>query len=142
MTSRPGSPLFASIFLAVALFAGSAQAQESTKVRFPAGASSTTISGAVTGRDYVDYILGARSGQTMQAALTPASTHGNGTIYFNILPPGSNDEAVFVGSMDDDGRHAEVTLPADGDYKIRIYLMGNDRDANKTVGYSLQVSIR
>lgn len=38
-------------------------------------------------------------------------------------------------------RSAEVTLPETGDYTIRVYLMGNDSDTGKTVGYSIAVEI-
>ncbi|MFC3642568.1 hypothetical protein [Aquibium oceanicum] len=34
-------------------------------IRFPRGASGTTLSGAIIGRDDFDYILGAREGQVM-----------------------------------------------------------------------------
>lgn len=37
---------------------------------------------------------------------------------------------------------ASVELPTSGDYRIRVYLMGNDRDAGMTVAYDLDVSIR
>ena len=37
---------------------------------------------------------------------------------------------------------ARIDLPKDGDYTIRVYLMGNDRDTNKTVGYNLDLSIQ
>jgi len=35
-----------------------------------------------------------------------------------------------------------VVLPASGDYRLRVYLMVNDRDADKTVGYHVKISIR
>lgn len=110
-------------------------------VHFPAGSSGTTLTGSITGREYFDYVLGARKGQTMNVSLDVGRTDGDGVVYFNILPPGSNGEAIFVGSMAPD-RTASVTLPTSGDYRIRLYLMGNDRDTGKTVSYSLGVSIR
>ncbi|APH72653.1 hypothetical protein [Aquibium oceanicum] len=61
-------------------------------------------------------------------------------IYFNILPPGSDNEAIFVGSMEEKAE-ASVRLPTSGDYTIRVYLMGNDKDTDKTVGYRLDVAI-
>lgn len=120
---------------------GPVHAQDTAKVHFAAGASSTTVNGSVVGRDYVDYVIGARAGQTMTASLKVDGTNGNGTVYFNVLPPGSDNEAIFIGSMSDDGR-ANVRLPQNGDYKIRVYLMGNDRDTGKTVGYSIDIAIR
>ncbi|MDU8911660.1 SH3 domain-containing protein [Aestuariicoccus sp. MJ-SS9] len=75
----------------------------------------------------------------MVASLAVTGTNGNGSIYFNILPGGQDYPALFNGSMD--GQRAEVTLPSSGDWAIRVYLMGNDRDAGKTVGFSIDVYI-
>ena len=110
------------------------------KVKFAPGKSGITLEGAIVGDDYVDYSLGASAGQTMNVDLSVDATNGDGTIYFNILPPGSSGEAIYVGSRD--GNSASVQLPQNGDYVIRLYLMGNDRDTGKTVGYGLDVSIR
>jgi hypothetical protein len=45
----------------------------------------------------------------------------NGANYFNIIEPGRSNEAMFVGSSA--GNQFEGTLPASGDYKVRVYLM-------------------
>ena len=47
---------------------------------------------------------------------------------------------MFIGSRD--GKVADMRLPQTGPYVIRLYLMGNDRDTDKTVGYDLDVSIQ
>ena len=86
-------------------------------------------------------MLRARAGQTLSAHLTIGDTNGDGTIYFNVLPPGSEGEAIFNGSTSASG-NARVELPESGDYRLRVYLMGNDRNADKTVGYHLKISIR
>ena len=112
----------------------------SAKVEFTPGTSRIMLEGAVRGRDYFDYSLGANAGQTMDVDLRVDGTNGDGTIYFNILPPGSRGEAIYVGSRD--GNSATVRLPDSGEYVIRVYLMGNDRDTDRTVGYDLDVSIR
>jgi uncharacterized protein YraI len=67
-------------------------------------------------------------------------TDGNGSAFFNILPAGQDYPALYNGSTDDD-RRAEVTLPETRDWAIRVYLMGNDRDTGRTVGYSIDVRI-
>jgi len=110
------------------------------RVEFAPGTSGITLEGAMRGRDYFDYSLGANAGQTMDVDLRVDGTNGDGTIYFNILPPGSRGEAIYIGSQD--GNSATVRLPDSGEYVIRLYLMGNDRDTDKTVGYDLDVSIR
>ncbi len=110
------------------------------EVQFDRGKSGARLSGTITGNDYFDYTLGAKEGQTMSVDLKVAGTNGNGTIYFNILPPGSSDVADYIGSMD--GNSARMQLRQSGVYTIRVYLMGNDRDTDKTVGYTVDVSIR
>lgn len=129
------------LFVFFAVFAtSSASAQMSSVVRFEQGNYGTMLSGTIKGDEYFDYKLGAREGQELFAELTVDGTNGNGSVYFNILPPGSQGEAIYIGSMDDD-RSAKINLPQTGEYTIRVYLMGNDRDTGKTVGYSIDVSI-
>ncbi len=117
-----------------------ALAQERVDVSFDRGASSTTINGTVRGNEYIDYVVNARGGQTMVVSLAVTGTNGNGSAYFNILPAGQDYGGPYTGSSDDD-RRAEITVPSDGDWAIRVYLMGNDRDTDKTVGYSIDVYI-
>lgn len=133
--------LIAAVGLVTALaLCGPAVAQGTADVRFQPGNYGTMLSGTIVGREYMDYRLRANAGQELFAELTVTDTDGNGTIYFNILPPGSDDVAIFVGSSD--GRTARVRLPENGVYTIRTYLMGNDYDTGKTVGYNLGVSIQ
>ena len=115
-------------------------ADDAAKVKFAPGTSSITLQGAIRGHDYFDYALTARANQMMHVELQTRDTNGDGTIYFNILPPGSAGEAMYVGSTD--GNVTEMRLTKSGAFVIRVYLMGNDRDADKTVGYDLEVSIR
>ncbi len=119
----------------------SAPVQQVSHVQFPQGQDHATVNGTVRGHEYFDYVLRARAGQTLTAHLTIGGTNGDGTIYFNVLPPGSESEALFNGSTSASG-NARMELPESGDYRLRVYLMGNDRDADKTVGYHLKISIR
>ena len=125
--------------LGLALGPSPAAAQDSVPISFPRGQSGVTINGAVIGHDYIDYVLRANAGQRMNVDLTVTGTNGNGTIYFNILPAGMDYNGLFVGS--NEGRSASVVLPESRDWAIRVYLMGNDKDARKTVGFALNVSI-
>ncbi len=115
-------------------------AQQSADVKFEPGNFGTMVSGTITGDAYFDYSLGAKAGQEMFAELQVSDTNGNGVIYFNILPPDSDGVAIYNGSID--GNTARIDLPEDGNYTIRVYLMGNDRDTGKTVGYNLDLSIQ
>ncbi|WP_171132029.1 MULTISPECIES: hypothetical protein [unclassified Ruegeria] len=134
--------MFGRFVLASALItsASIATAQMKADVKFAPGNFGTMVSGTITGDEYFDYRLGASAGQEMFAELQVSDTNGNGVIYFNILPPGSDGEAIYIGSIN--GNTARVDLPESGDYTIRVYLMGNDRDTGKTVGYNLDLSIQ
>lgn len=126
--------------LIAALFPSVALAQSVQEVTFAPGNFGTMVSDEVTGNDYDDFTLGAAAGQEMFVELTVAETDGNGTIYFNILPPGSTGEAIYIGSID--GNTMTVDLPEDGVYTIRVYLMGNDEDTGKTVSYNMDLSVQ
>lgn len=115
-------------------------AQMTAAVKFQPGNFGTMVNGTVTGNEYFDYVLGAKGGQELFAELRVSGTNGSGIVYFNILPPGSDGAAIYIGSVE--GNSARIDLPEDGDYTIRVYLMGNDRDTGKTVGYNLDLSIQ
>lgn len=128
------------IGLVFALAAGSlatpaAIASEARQVRFAKGASSATLRGSVKGDQFVDYKLRARAGQTMKVSLKTSNVAN----YFNVLPPGSKDVAIFVGSRD--GNEWSGALEADGEYTIRVYLMRNAARRDEAAKYTLTVGI-
>jgi hypothetical protein len=114
-----------------------AHAEEITTqaVHFAKGHSSATIKGAVKGRQTIDYTLRAKAGQTMNVKLQSA----HGANYFNVLPPGSNDVAIFIGSTG--GSEWSGPLPANGEYKIRVYLMRSAARRNESANYTLTIDI-
>jgi hypothetical protein len=63
----------------------------------------------------------------------------NGANYFNVLPPGSTGEAIFIGSTS--GNDWTGPLPADGEYTVRVYLMRSAARRNETADYTLTVGI-
>ena len=124
------------IFLPVASSAASADPERrSERVHFAKGAMSTVIKGQVKGYHYVDYQVRAGAGQTLSVEMKT----GNGANYFNILPPGSGDVAMFVGSMS--GNRFSGVLPTDGDYAIRVYLMRNAARRNESARYTLTLDV-
>jgi len=120
------------LLVPVASVSGQGIRQE--RVAFKAGTSSATIKGSIKGDESVDYVLGARRDQTMSVTLTTS----NGSNYFNVLPPGS-EEAIAIGSTI--GTRWTGTLPADGDYRIRLYLMRNAARRNEQAAYTLSVGV-
>lgn len=111
------------------------EAIETRPVHFQKGSSSITLEGTIKGSETIDYKLRAMNGQTMNVTLKS----NNLSNYFNVLPPGSNDVAMFVGSTG--GNKWTGALTADGDYKIRVYLMRNAARRNETANYKLTIGI-
>lgn len=97
--------------------AGAAVAQiTSAQVVIPRGKTGTTIAATIVGDQTRDYLVNARAGQTLKVTLKGASI-----VYFNVLAPGSNDEAMFIGSTE--GNAFAGTLSVSGTYRIRVYQM-------------------
>ncbi|NEQ45551.1 MAG: lysozyme inhibitor [Leptolyngbya sp. SIOISBB] len=104
------------------------------RVQFAAGSTSTTVEDVIVGYEMVDYVLGAQAGQYANVSMAT----DNPSNYFNILPPGS-DQAIFMGSVN--GNQYEGTLPANGDYRIRVYLMRNAARRDEAADYRLEMII-
>lgn len=114
---------------------GAAFAQTRERVKFAKGNDNTAVNGTIKGDGYHDYLLGAKAGQSMGVSLIT-----EGSAYFNILPPGSDGEAIYNSSvMGNDA--TSVVLPKSGDYTIRVYLMGADADEGATVPYTVSMTI-
>ena len=127
---------FAASALVLLLSVTGLAAQQSEEVRFAPGNFGTMVTGSITGKAYMDYTLGAQEGQEMFAELTSDSASVN----FNILPPGSDGQAIYIGSIV--GPTATVTLPETGTYTIRVYQMGNAADSGQTNAFNLDLSIQ
>jgi hypothetical protein len=129
----------ATLAMMAAAVAGFAPAQAADAIRketvqFAKGASEATVKGVLKGDQTVDYRVRAGAGQTLTVALKGSNAQN----YFNILPPGSADVAMFVGQ---DGGGYKGVLPTDGDYTIRIYLMRAAARRNEASNYALTVGV-
>lgn len=105
------------------------------RVKFKKGANSAVVEASIKGHETVDYVLGAKTGQYMNVSL--ATKYG--ATYFNILAPGENEVAMFNGSISEN--QYEGTLPASGDYKIRVYMMRSEARRNEVAHYRLEMII-
>jgi hypothetical protein len=103
-------------------------------VRFANGSTGTVLKGKIEGRETVDYKITAKAGQSMIVELTSDKT----TNYFNLLPPGS-EEAIFIGSTV--GNRFEGKLPKDGEYTVRLYLMGKAMSSGLQASYTLSLNV-
>lgn len=103
-------------------------------VQFAKGASQATIKGHLAGDQIVDYRVRAAAGQTLVVKLQETNPQN----YFNVLPPGSNDVAMFNGQ---DGSDYQGVLPDDGDYTVRVYLMRPAARRKEKSDYTLAVGV-
>lgn len=112
-----------------------ATAQEKVPVQFAQGSSSVTINGKIRGDLFRDYQVAATAGQQMTVSFKPS----NASAYFNILPPGSEGEAVFIGSSD--GNRFSGPVPGSGLTTIRVYLIRAAARRNESSTYTLSVDV-
>ncbi|WP_447729044.1 hypothetical protein [Sphingomonas koreensis] len=106
----------------------------SERVQFPRGASSQVVRGTIRGYSSVDYIVGARAGQTLRVSMRT----GNASAYFNVIAPGAQN-AMFIGS--NGGNRFSGRLPQTGDYRVRIYLMRNAARRGESATYALDIGV-
>lgn len=110
-------------------------AQQKTPVTFARGATSVTLKGSITGYQYRDYVVNARAGQTMTVTLT----NPDGRAYFNVMPPGSSAEAVFIGSSE--GSHFAGPVPGTGANTVRVYQMRSSGRRGATANYTITIGV-
>jgi hypothetical protein len=123
------------ILVLAQFFSGTAVADagiRQEKVQFAKGASSAVIKGQLKGDAMVDYLVRAAAGQTLSVKLQKTNAQN----YFNVMPPGSTDSAMFVG---DSGENYSGVLPTDGDYIVRVYLMRPAARRGESSNYTLTV---
>ena len=129
---KVNKPFLGLLVIMALLAVESIGAQTTRRVRFPKGGSSATVSGQVKGYDYIDYVVGAKAGQTMSVRLT-----GSSVAEFVIrLPDGENlsTEATSV-------REWSGELPTSGDYSIRVLMSRADARRGTTARFSLRISV-
>lgn len=124
--------------LALSMFAVCGIAAAGNRVEplaIASGQGTTSIQGRVQGYAHVDYRLSARAGQTLRIRM--ATRHGAN--YFNVLPPGSGDIAMFADGNPDNA--FERVLPDDGVYLVRVYLMRSAARRNETASFRLTLEL-
>lgn len=120
-----------SLFLVFALVTVNAQSLAQHSVKFPKGKSSAVVKGTLQADGTVDYVVSAKAGQTLKVTLKANS----GRDYFNVLAPGSYDEAFYNGSIN--GNVYTGKVDQSGDYKIRVYNMRGTKPSSFTLNVSL-----
>lgn len=118
----------------IALAAGEAARSPGQAVHFAAGQSAAQLHGSVQGDADAIYTVDARAGQTLAATLSSK----NSSLYMNISAPGAM-EALFIGSTQ--GPQASVLLPADGVYRVQVYLVRSAARRNERAAFTLALGV-
>ena len=105
----------------------------SERIYIPSGSNSTSLQGNIRGQEVVDYLLQARAGDYLNISLAAQS----GSPFFNLMEPGEQYAAIYNGSSR--GNQFEGTAQRNGDYRIRVYQMGNAADRGARASYRIEV---
>lgn len=116
-------------------FNAGAQSIQTKKVTIPAGKDSVNLKSSIKGEKTIDYKINVAAGQMMKVNLKTSSTAN----YFNVLPPGSNDVAIYNSSMGENSYKGK--LEAAGEYTIRVYLYRSAARRNETANFTLTISL-
>lgn len=103
-------------------------------VRFPSGATATTLNGAFGGDADATFTLRTAEGQVMQTLLSVS----NRSCYFNVFEPG-REEAVHIGPSA--GNEFGRSPTKAGVYRFQIYLMRNAARRNESCRYRLSIEL-
>jgi len=136
MTTRGLAALAIVALSGAVLAADGPPAPREERVTFAKGASSATIKGTLTGGADVDYLVRAGAGQTLEVKFQGTNAQN----YFNVLPPGSANVAMYASDRSGAQTWSGL-LPADGDYAIRVYLMRPAARRNESSQYTLTVAV-
>ncbi len=103
------------------------------RVEFADGENAITIADSITGYETVDYVLKLPAGVPLNVSMATQHT----ATYFNLIAPGEEDVAFFVGSTS--GNQYEGMTELAGDYRIRVYMMRSAARREETADYRLEI---
>jgi hypothetical protein len=109
--------------------------QQEIVVELPGNPLAVSVNGRIRGHQFADYRVRAVAGQRLAVSLRSAHLAN----YFNILPPGSPDAAMHIGSMT--GNDFTGLLPSDGEYTVRVYLMPAAARRDEVAAYRLDIGL-
>jgi hypothetical protein len=107
------------------------------RMTLAAGQTAIERRGVVVGRDDRSYVVRLAKGQTLNVELATPST----SLYFNVLPSGSED-ALYASDRADTGNKASVVVPADGEYRVLVYLFRHAARRGAKAPFTLRLSVK
>lgn len=104
----------------------------STSIDSPTSGKSDAYKGTIRGHENAEYVFKGTAGQKLRIDMKA----DNRSTFFNVVQDGK-PEAVFVGSID--GNTYNAALPANGTYRVKVYLMRNAARQNIRAKYELRM---
>lgn len=99
---------------------------------FTAAAHAQTLQGHIQGEAQAEHRLHGQAGQMLSVV------NGPGKAEFNVLRAGA-EEAMFTSTIS--GANAQVRLPDDGEYVVRVFLMRALARRNEHTHYELRLTL-
>lgn len=124
------------LLFVISILLNNTNAQTTKKINILKEKNSTSIAGVIKGSQFIDYQIQFEKGQTIEVLLTGS----NQSNYFNILPPGSKDVAIYNSSIN--GNKYNGLSDRSGLYTIRVYLMRNAARRNESSKFTLKIKLR
>lgn len=123
------------IFLTVGFlfFSTEVSAQTKVRVRFAKGDSSTALKGKISGYRYIDYLVSAKSGQTMAVSLNSANLGCSFVIFHSNME--NVEDAVSVTDF-------KKKLDTTDNYIVRVLLPRSAARRKEVADYALRITIK
>lgn len=113
-------------------FASNVSAQTKVRVKFAKGATSAALKGTITGYKYIDYIVAAKSGQTMSVNLKTSNPASGFYMYYSDMK-----EVDGISG----GKELTRNVDVDDNYTIRVILPRSAARRKESANFTLNVSI-
>lgn len=103
----------------------------------PSSAAPVVRKGTVVGSASHAFQFSGRKGQVVSVDLRSTST----SLYFNLRPAQSL-EAVYASDRGETGNKADIVLPADGEYRIDVYLFRSAARRGAKAPYTISIALK
>ena len=125
--------LLLTILAAFLVFNSNLSAQTKVRVKFAKGATSANLKGTITGYKYIDYIIAAKSGQTMSVNLKTSNPASGFYMYYSDLK-----------EVDETSGVTEITrnVDVDDNYIIRVIMPRSAARRKESATFTLNVSVK
>ena len=125
------SLLLSTTLIAFLMFTANLSAQTKVRVKFAKGATSANLKGTITGYKYIDYIVAAKSGQTMSVNLKTSNPASGFYMYYSDMK-----EVDGISG----GKEITRNVDVDDSYIIRVIMPRSAARRKESANFTLASS--